>query len=93
MIIGVPKEIKNNENRVGLVPGGVHTLVNNGHKLIIEKGAGLGCGITDDDFVNFSFTASAILSCCAFFSVDSVSTRARTCSSDWRRLEAVSFSA
>jgi alanine dehydrogenase len=50
MIIGVPKEIKNNENRVGITPAGVKDLVNAGHKVCIEKNAGLGSGITDGDF-------------------------------------------
>ena len=47
MIIGVPKEIKNREHRVGLVPGGVRALVGDGHKVLLEKNAGLGSGITD----------------------------------------------
>ncbi len=51
MKIGVPKEIKNNENRVGLVPGGVKQLVADGHDLFIEKSAGMGIGITDEDYV------------------------------------------
>lgn len=50
MIIGVPKEIKNNENRVAITPAGVHALVNAGHKVIIEKSAGVGSGIEDSDF-------------------------------------------
>ncbi len=51
MLIGVPKEIKNRENRVGVVPGGVAQLIAAGHKVIIQKGAGLGAGIPDDKFV------------------------------------------
>ncbi|MBT5092604.1 MAG: alanine dehydrogenase, partial [Halobacteriovoraceae bacterium] len=47
MKIGVPKEIKNHENRVGLVPGGVRQLVQDGHQLFIEKNAGMGIGISD----------------------------------------------
>jgi alanine dehydrogenase len=50
MKIGVPKEIKNREHRVGLVPGGARALTNDGHKVFIEKGAGLGSGITDADY-------------------------------------------
>ena len=50
MLIGVPKEIKNRENRVGIVPGGVAQLIANGHKVIIQKGAGLGAGIPDEKF-------------------------------------------
>ena len=48
MKIAVPKEIKNNENRVGLVPSGVNQLVLDGHEVYIQKGAGLGIGITDE---------------------------------------------
>ena len=51
MIIGVPKEIKNNENRVGMVPGGVRALVADGHSVNVQKGAGLGIGITDEEFI------------------------------------------
>lgn len=51
MIIGVPKEIKNNENRVALTPAGVVSFVSAGHKVIIEKGAGLGSGFTDEEYV------------------------------------------
>jgi len=48
MLIGVPKEIKNNENRVGLVVAGVKTLVQAGHTVWVERQAGVGCGITDE---------------------------------------------
>ncbi|GAB6158428.1 alanine dehydrogenase [Desulfotomaculum varum] len=51
MIIGVPKEIKNNENRVAITPAGVHAMVSNGHQVIIEQRAGLGSGITDEDYM------------------------------------------
>ncbi|PKE19193.1 alanine dehydrogenase [Macrococcoides caseolyticum] len=51
MLIGIPKEIKNNENRIALTPGGVHALVDNGHKVIVEKGAGLGSYFTDEDYI------------------------------------------
>ena len=50
MKIGVPKEIKNNEFRVGLVPANVHELVAHQHQVIIETKAGLGTGYTDDDY-------------------------------------------
>jgi alanine dehydrogenase len=56
MIIGVPKEIKNNENRVGAVPGGVQMLTNRGHKVLIETKAGLGCNITDEDYIKVGAT-------------------------------------
>ncbi|MBI4403115.1 MAG: alanine dehydrogenase [Deltaproteobacteria bacterium] len=47
MIIGVPKEIKNRENRVGLIPAGVRALTASGHRVLIEKGAGIGSGLSD----------------------------------------------
>jgi len=47
MIIGVPKEIKTREYRVGMVPAGVRTLVGRGHTVLVEKGAGTGSGIED----------------------------------------------
>ncbi len=50
MKIGVPKEIKNNENRVGLVPSGVKQLVLDGHQVFVETGAGAGIYITDNDY-------------------------------------------
>lgn len=52
MIIGVPKEIKNRENRVAIVPGGVKMLVDAGHKVLVEKGAGLGAGIPDEKYLS-----------------------------------------
>lgn len=50
MIIGVPKEIKNNENRVGLTPAGAAELVKHGHIVNIQHTAGCGCGFSDDDY-------------------------------------------
>ena len=47
MIIGVPKEIKTNENRIALVPAGAESLVSAGHTVYIEQGAGLGSGFAD----------------------------------------------
>ena len=52
MIIGVPKEIKNNENRVAMTPAGVMELVKNGHKVYVQHTAGLGSGISDEDYVD-----------------------------------------
>ncbi|OLO40255.1 alanine dehydrogenase [Alkalihalophilus pseudofirmus] len=52
MKIGVPTEIKNNENRVAMTPAGVITLSNLGHEVFIQKGAGNGSGFTDDQYVN-----------------------------------------
>ncbi len=51
MIIGVPKEIKNNENRVALTPAGAHSLVENGHEVYVELGAGLGSGIANEAYI------------------------------------------
>jgi len=50
MIIGIPKEIKNNEFRVSILPVGVESLVRAGHQVLIEKNAGLGSGISDFDY-------------------------------------------
>jgi alanine dehydrogenase len=50
MLIGVPKEVKNRENRVAIVPGGVKQLVTAGHRVMIEKGAGGGAGIPDEKY-------------------------------------------
>ena len=50
MIIGVAKEIKNNENRVGLTPAGAHALVAAGHTVLIEQGAGIGSGFEDTSY-------------------------------------------
>lgn len=51
MRIGIPKEIKNNEDRVGITPTGVQLLVQNGHEVLVEAGAGLGSGIEDSAYV------------------------------------------
>ncbi len=51
MIIGIPKEIKTNENRVGMTPAGVHELVNHGHKVYVQHTAGEGSGYSDDDYI------------------------------------------
>ena len=50
MLIGVPKEVKVEEHRVGLVPGSVRELVHHGHKVVVESGAGLGVGFDDDAY-------------------------------------------
>lgn len=50
MIVGVPKEIKPQENRVGLVPGSVKEIIKAGSTVFVEKGAGLGIGIRDEDY-------------------------------------------
>jgi len=50
MIIGIPKEIKNNENRVAITPAGVVALKKSGHQVLIEQGAGLGSGFEDADY-------------------------------------------
>ena len=50
MVIGVPREIKNNEFRVGVVPAGVEELVRDGHRVMVETGAGLGSGVSDEQY-------------------------------------------
>ncbi len=56
MKIGVPKEIKNNENRVGITPAGVSLLIKHNHDVFVETTAGLGSGITDEEFVEAGAT-------------------------------------
>ena len=51
MKIGIPKEIKNNENRVGMTPAGVAELVRHGHEVFVQKTAGEGSGFADTDYV------------------------------------------
>ena len=50
MLIGVPSEIKDNEARVGLIPSSVQELVHHGHRVMVQSGAGLGAGFTDEDY-------------------------------------------
>ena len=50
MIVGVPKEIKNKENRVSMVVAGVRALTQAGHKVLVQHNAGAGAGISDDDY-------------------------------------------
>ncbi|SKA06302.1 alanine dehydrogenase, partial [Selenihalanaerobacter shriftii] len=50
MIIGVPAEIKNNENRIAITPAGVEALTNEGHEVVIEENGGVGSGISDKDY-------------------------------------------
>ena len=51
MIIGIPKEIKNNENRVGMTPAGVAELTGRGQQVIVQHDAGANSGFTDADYV------------------------------------------
>lgn len=51
MKIGIPKEIKNNENRVGMTPAGVSELVKHGHEVYVQATAGLGSGFTDEMYI------------------------------------------
>ncbi len=50
MRIGIPKEIKDHEYRVGMIPAGVHALVTAGHEVVVQEGAGLGSGIPNEDY-------------------------------------------
>ena len=50
MVIGVPKEVKENENRVSVVPSGVEALTGHGHTVLVERGAGFGTGILDEAY-------------------------------------------
>jgi alanine dehydrogenase len=48
--VGIPREVKNNEFRVAITPAGVHELVRGGHQVVVERGAGLGSSLTDDEY-------------------------------------------
>ncbi len=50
MIVGIPREIKNHEYRVGMTPAGVRALSDSGHEVMVEKGAGEGSGFSDEEF-------------------------------------------
>ncbi len=56
MLVGVPKEIKNNEYRVGLTPAGARELVTHGHQVMVQKGAGAAIGLSDDLYRNAGAT-------------------------------------
>jgi alanine dehydrogenase len=56
MLVGVPREIKDNEFRVGLTPSSVAELVHHGHKALVEKGAGVGSGLSDGEYVQAGAT-------------------------------------
>jgi alanine dehydrogenase len=56
MKIGCPKEIKDNENRVGLTPNAAYAYVQAGHEVFIQKGGGLGSSITDDEYIRAGAT-------------------------------------
>ena len=66
MLIGVPKEIKPHEHRVGLVPSSVRELILHGHQILVETGAGAGIGIDDAAYrsagANIATTAAEIFS-------------------------------
>ncbi len=51
VLVGIPREVKNNEFRVAITPAGVHELTRHGHQVLIEQDAGVGSSITDDEFV------------------------------------------
>ena len=59
MLIGVPKEIKVHEYRVGLLPGSVRELVAHGHRVMVENGAGSGAGFSDADYLAAGATLHA----------------------------------
>ena len=50
MIVGCPREIKNNENRVGITPAGAWALTKAGHQVLVERSAGIGSAFSDEDY-------------------------------------------
>jgi len=67
MLIGILKEIKNHEYRVGMVPASVYELVQQGHQLVVETNAGMGIGFCDDDYLamgaEIAQTAAEVFEC------------------------------
>ncbi|MBI3031432.1 MAG: alanine dehydrogenase, partial [Candidatus Rokubacteria bacterium] len=59
MIVGVVKEIKPGEQRVALTPAGAHALTEAGHRLLVERGAGAGSGIRDEDYAKAGVSLAA----------------------------------
>lgn len=59
MRVGIPTEVKNNENRVAITPAGVHELVRRGHEVFIQAGAGLGSGFADQEYADQGATLLA----------------------------------
>ena len=51
MLIGLPKEIKNHEYRVGMIPNHVRALTQRGHEVVVQKGAGMGSGFSDELYI------------------------------------------
>ena len=51
MKVGIPKEIKNNENRVGMTPAGVAEMIRHGHEVMVQHTAGEGSGFADSEYV------------------------------------------
>lgn len=52
MIIGIPKEIKNNENRISMTPAGICELTKQGHTVLVENNGGSGSGFENDEYIN-----------------------------------------
>ena len=59
MIVGVPKEIKANENRIAIIPAGVELMKRHGHTVLVGKNAGVGSGFSDQDFIDAGATMIA----------------------------------
>jgi alanine dehydrogenase len=59
MRVGVPTEVKNNENRVALTPAGVFELTKRGHEVVVQSGAGLGAGVSDEQYTTAGATMLA----------------------------------
>ena len=56
MIVGVPREIKPQEHRVGMTPAGVRTLIEDGHRVLVQSGAGAGSGLSDGHYAKAGAT-------------------------------------
>ena len=73
MIIGVPKEIKNHEYRVGLTTLAVKELVNAGHQVVVETNAGIGIGLTDEQYLAYLFGKDILVKGVIFSQIRSTS--------------------
>jgi len=84
MLIGLPKEIKSDEYRVAMLPSGVEDLTQAGHKVLVERGAGSGSGIADDDYA--ACGAEIVQSHAEVFAADIVIKVKEPLSAEWSLL-------
>lgn len=84
MIVGIPKEIKDGERRVGMTPEGIRALTAGGHEVRVQAGAGLGAGFADEDYTQSG--ATIVTTALAAFDADLVVKVKEIQTSEWREL-------